>query len=220
MDNLKFWTVCASNGIVLTKEKIAMLERYAGELLYWNEKINLISRKDIDNIYERHIMHSLSILKYFEPKPKAKCLDIGTGGGLPGIPIKIAVPDIDMLMIDSIGKKIKMTDMFANHTDLKKIKAMKIRAEELAEQQEFSNYFDVIFSRAVAPTIKLIDWSKKMLKNDGKFVFLKGGDLNDEINEAKDFYKKLSVREIQIQIKGFPWFEDEAKKILICSFDK
>lgn len=220
MDLLKLWTTCASNQIVMDKEQMDQLERYAQELKYWNEKVNMISRQDIDNIYERHILHSLSILKYVDIRPKAKCLDIGTGGGLPGLPIKIALPEIDMLMIDSIGKKIKMVEMFAKHTDLRKVNAMNIRAELLAEDKNKHGYYDFIMSRAVARITKLILWSQPLLKSGGKYLFLKGGDLSEEIDEAKAQFKSLNIEEVQIDILGSEWFKSEEKKLLICTFNK
>jgi 16S rRNA (guanine527-N7)-methyltransferase len=220
MDSLKMWTICASNGIVLDKEQVEMLERYANELVYWNDKVNMISRKDTENVFERHILHSLSILKYIQPKKKAKCLDIGTGGGLPGIPIKIAHPDIYMTMIDSIGKKVKMTDMFAKHTELRNISAKKIRAEDLAKDLKNRKHYDLIFSRAVARISKLVEWSKNMLKDDGKYILLKGGELSEEIKEAKNEFRSLNIKEIQIDLMGAEWFNHENKKLLICSFDK
>lgn len=220
MDILKLWTICASNQIVLVKEQMDQLQRFADELRYWNEKVNMISRQDIDNIFERHILHSLSILKYIDIPDKAKCLDIGTGGGLPGLPLKIARPEIDMLMIDSIGKKIKVVEMFAKHTELRKVNAMKVRAEDLATDKNMNQYFGFIFSRAVARITMLISWSKPMLKPGGKYIFLKGGDLNDEIIEAKSDFKSLSIQEIDIDILGYDWFKIEGKKLLICTFDK
>lgn len=220
MDNLKLWTICATNGIMLEKEQIEMLERYSNELKYWNEKINMISRQDIDNIYERHILHSLSILKYIDLKPRAVCLDIGTGGGLPGIPIKIAVPTLDMLLIDSIAKKIKMVEMFSKHTALKKFNSRQIRAEELAQSKSHQKVYDYIFSRAVAKISKIVAWSYPILKNSGKYILLKGGDLSEEINEAKSEFNNLHIEEIQIEIMGSDWFTNEEKKLLICSFNK
>ena len=100
MTPLDFWTTCSANDIVLEKEQVDALKRYHDELIYWNAKVNMISRKDEDNVWDRHILHSLAILKYVTIRPKARVLDVGTGGGLPGIPIKIARPDLKMLLVD------------------------------------------------------------------------------------------------------------------------
>ena len=217
MDLIKLWTICSSNGIILDKKQIDDLERFANDLIYWNKKVNLISRKDESEILAKHILHSLSILKYLRIKDKAKCLDIGTGGGFPGIPLKIAKPKINMLLIDSIAKKIKITSMFAQHTGQRNIVAKTMRAEELALQKEYNNYFDFVFARAVTKTNKIVRWSEKILKNKGKIVLLKGGDLNKEIAQAKEEFPKLQIEEIQINLLGADWFKEDEKKILICS---
>ncbi len=218
MDLVKFWTICSTNSIVLSKEQLKIIERYANELKYWNSKVNLISRKDEENIFERHILHSLSILKYVDFPPKSKVLDVGTGGGLPGIPIKIANPDIDMLLVDSISKKIKMTKMFAQHTSLRKIEAICTRAEDLAKDNNYIKRYDFIISRAVAKIELIIDWTKFLAKDKAKFILLKGGDLREEINSAKMIYPKLKIDEIEINLLGEPYFLNENKKLLICYF--
>ncbi|MFH1050619.1 MAG: 16S rRNA (guanine(527)-N(7))-methyltransferase RsmG [bacterium] len=194
-----------------------LIERYRDELKYWNSKVNMISRQEEDEILEKQILHSLSILKYVDLKVKAKCLDIGTGGGLPGISLKIARQDIDMLMIDSIQKKIKMTEMFAKHTGLKKIEVFCTRAETMAEQNKYVNSFDYIFARAVKKINVVLNWIKPLLKKDGSVIFLKGGNLNEEIDEAKKYSSNLEVREVGIKINGFPWFEENEKKVIICT---
>ena len=218
MDLVKFWTICSTNSIVLSKEQLKIIERYANELKYWNSKVNLISRKDEENIFERHILHSLSILKYVDFPPKSKVLDVGTGGGLPGIPIKIANPDFDMLLVDSISKKIKMTKMFAQHTSLRKIEAICTRAEDLAKDNNYIKRYDFIISRAVAKIELIIDWTKFLAKDKAKFILLKGGDLREEINSAKMIYPKLKIDEIEINLLGEPYFLNENKKLLICYF--
>lgn len=216
MDLIKLWTICSSNGIMLEKKQMDDLERFANDLVYWNKKVNLISRKDEEEIFSKHILHSLSILKYVDIKDKAKCLDIGTGGGFPGIPLKIAKPMIYMLLIDSIGKKIKITKMLAQHTGQRNINAKTIRAEELSTQKEYNRNFDFVFARAVTRTSKILRWSEKILKKDGKIILLKGGNLNKEIDMAIEEFPKLQIEEKQIDMLGAPWFKEDEKKILIC----
>jgi 16S rRNA (guanine527-N7)-methyltransferase len=218
MDIVKFWTICSANGIILTPEQIKQFERYHRELLYWNEKVNLISRKDEDNIFERHFLHSLAILKYYKIPPKSRCLDFGTGGGLPGIPLKIACGDINMLLVDSIRKKIKITDMFVQHSEMRNVKAICCRVEELALDSKYLRSFDFIFSRAVAKLDEMIEWVIKLLKPSGTMIFLKGGDLVEEINAAKSKFPGLTIEESKIKLFGADWFEKEDKKILICEF--
>ena len=217
---IDFWTTCASNGIILEKVQVDSFERYYKELLEWNEKINLISRKDYDHILERHFLHSLSILKYVTLKDKAACLDIGTGGGFPGLPISIARPDLRMLLIDSIAKKIKTTGIFVRHTGNRYLEALRARAEDLATNDTYLNHFDYIFARAVAKTARIIEWSLPLLKPDGSIILLKGGDLAEEFEEAHKFFPQVQIKEEQIKLSGCPWFENEEKKIVVCSLEK
>ncbi len=217
MDSLEFWTICSANGIVLDREQMSNIDRFHSELITWNNRINLISRQDLDNIYERHILHSLTILKYASIAPKARCLDVGTGGGFPGIPLKIALPELRMLLVDSIAKKLKTAGMFAQHTGLRHFEAKTIRAETLADTPEYRAAFDVITARAVAPLAQLVSWVELLLKPDAQMLFLKGGDLDAEILEAKQKYPRLQVQEISLNINGTTWFKEQEKKLLVCT---
>ena len=219
MDPLEFWTICNANGILLSREQMEIFERFHDELLYWNEKVNLISRKDMDNIWIRHFMHSLSIVKANLIDPKSHCMDVGCGGGFPGIPVGIARPDVHITLVDSIAKKMKLTSMFADHTGQRNFKAVVTRMEDLATQKELRGSFDHILARAVAPISSLIQWTKPLLKSNGSYMLLKGGDLTDEINVAKQSFPGLIINEIPIKWLAVQWFETEEKKLLICSFD-
>jgi 16S rRNA (guanine527-N7)-methyltransferase len=218
MDWLEFWTICSANGIVMDKDQIDVVKRYVGELQKWNNKVNLISRKDEDNIPTKHILHSLSFLKYYQMPNKAICLDVGTGGGLPGIPISIARPDINMTLVDSISKKMKITSMLADHTGRKKLRAICSRAEDLVSDKQHRYRYDFIFARAVKRMERVLDWVKPLLKKKGKVVFYKGGDLTEEIEEAKKIFPKLFVEEKDIDIIGIDSFKKEDKKLIVCWF--
>ena len=152
----------------------------------WNSKINVISRKDIDELYTRHVLHSLGIAKIIEFRPGSKIMDVGTGGGFPGIPLAILFPEVDFYLIDVIAKKIKVVNEVAAALGLKNVKAEQKRAE-LVKQE-----FDFIVSRAVTNMPDFVNWvddkvSKKQnheLANG--ILYLKGGDLTEEL---KDFPK-------------------------------
>lgn len=213
MEFTEFWTILSVNNIVLELEQIQMFKRLEKELIYWNKHVNLISRQDEENILVRHFMHSLAILKYISLPNKARCLDFGTGGGFPGIPIKIASPEIHITLCDSIKKKIKIAEMLASHTGLRNFNFEYKRVEEIP----LKKHFDFILARAVSRTKNLIDWTLPLIKPEGKFIFLKGGDLSDEINELKKHYPNLVSETIQIDFRTCDWFLKENKKILIIS---
>jgi 16S rRNA (guanine527-N7)-methyltransferase len=172
----------------------------------------------MENIWVRHFMHSLSIVKSQLLIDKAKCLDVGCGGGFPGIPVGIARPDLSISMVDSIAKKMKLTSMFAEHTGQRNFTSYTSRMEDLAQnKQQLSNY-DYVIARAVAPITSLIQWTKPLLKKNGKYVLLKGGDLTLEKQDAITAFPNLSIEEIQIHWNGIEWFTQEDKKIIVCSF--
>jgi len=216
MNIVEFWTICSSNGIILDEKQREQIIRYEKELRYWNEKVNLISRRDTDNILEKHILHSLAILAHFEFKNKANCIDVGTGGGLPGIPLKIANPSLKFTLVDSIAKKIKMTSMFAQHTGLHGINVINARAEELAEEPMYKHKFDYFIARAVSPLQYLVEWAKPLLKSDATMVLLKGGDLEEEYNDALDRFPSLKIETKPLKLFGYDGFEKDDKKILLC----
>ncbi|MDA7569978.1 16S rRNA (guanine(527)-N(7))-methyltransferase RsmG [Flavobacteriaceae bacterium] len=147
----------------------------------WNSKINVISRKDINFFYERHLLHSLGIAKVLQFLPNAKILDVGTGGGFPGIPLAILFPQTHFFLIDSIGKKIKVVEEVIAALDLKNISVSKIRAEN------FNQKVDFVVSRAVTKMDIFVPWVKKNIRSTHKhcikngILYLKGGDLTQEL---------------------------------------
>lgn len=152
----------------------------------WNEQINVISRKDIDNFYERHVLHSLAIAAVCNFNPGARVLDIGTGGGFPGIPLAIFFPDVQFTLVDSIGKKIKVVQAVAEAVGLQNVQAFHSRVEDLKVPA-----FDFAVSRAVAPLGTLWQWAKPHLRVGRQsaeygngLICLKGGDLVQEFAES------------------------------------
>ena len=151
----------------------------------WNAKINVISRKDIDNLYLNHVLHSLGIAKLTSFKPGSHILDVGTGGGFPGIPLAILFPDVQFHLVDSIGKKITVVKNVAEGAGLKNIRAEQIRAEQVKGE------YDFIVSRAVTRLKEFYGWIHRKVKKESKhslyngILYLKGGDLDDELAELK-----------------------------------
>ena len=151
----------------------------------WNEQINVISRKDIDSLYEKHVLHSLSIAATFDFTAGMEIIDLGTGGGFPGIPLAIFFPQVCFHLVDSIGKKLKVVDAVATGIGLKNVSTQHSRIEDIKNRK-----FDFVVSRAVAPLKDLWNWSKPLLKIKTQSDFtpgllsLKGGDLTNEIQES------------------------------------
>ncbi len=167
---------------------------------YWNNQINVISRKDIDLLFERHVLHSLGIAKVISFLPGENVLDVGTGGGFPGIPLAIMFPDTQFYLVDSIGKKIKVVHEVAKAIGLKNLKADHIRAEQVPSK------FDFVISRAVTQLKDFYPWVKgKFTKTSQNTIpngilYLKGGDLQQEITESG-----LAVKQFHLK----DYFEEE-----------
>lgn len=151
----------------------------------WNDKINVISRKDIDNLYTNHILHSLGIAKVMAFKPGASVLDVGTGGGFPGIPLAILFPETNFHLVDSINKKITVVNEVAKGAGLKNVKGEWVRAEQVKGK------YDFIVSRAVTRIREFYGWVNQKVKEesihdlDNGILYLKGGDLEEELGELK-----------------------------------
>ena len=161
----------------------------------WNSKINVISRKDLDQFYVHHVLHSMAIAKVIQFKKGTHVLDVGTGGGFPLIPLAITFPEVHFLGIDSIGKKVKVVEEISKSLGLKNVKTSQIRAEDVDGQ------FDFIVSRAVTRSKRFISWVdhkiKKQSLNELKngFIFLKGGDLSEELKEVNGKYKEYQIQD-------------------------
>lgn len=162
----------------LQKEQFTQLKPLYEE---WNAQINVISRKDLDRLYERHILHSLSIAKFISFTKDSRLMDLGCGGGFPGIPLAILFPQVSFTLIDSIGKKIKVVNEISNAIGLQNIEAYHMRAEEV------KGTFDFVLTRAVAPMVDLVKWTRKKYSKpcnhefDNGIIALKGGDLTTEL---------------------------------------
>ncbi len=162
-----------------TLEKLQVFSKH---LLKWNEVVNLISRKDSEQIFERHILHSLAIAKFISFNSGSRIMDLGTGGGFPGLLLAIIYPEVNFVLVDSIAKKIRVVDDIRDKMELTNVEALCSRAESIDGQ------FDFVVTRAVAPLIKLNGWVKEMISPEHKhslkngIIALKGGDLNAELS--------------------------------------
>ncbi|MGB0457514.1 MAG: 16S rRNA (guanine(527)-N(7))-methyltransferase RsmG [Chitinophagales bacterium] len=184
----------------LSKDQLDQFNQLSAEFIDWNSQINMVSRKDTDHLLERHILHSLSLQFIVDFTSYEHVLDIGTGGGFPGIPLAIMFPETQFYLVDSIGKKIKVVQELAKSLGLQNVSATHQRAESLTEK------VDLVVSRAVARTAKLESWSKGKFKGKPRFAFLKGGDLREEIEEARLQYSISPIH----QYIDLPFFETKA----------
>jgi len=179
----------------LTEKQVGQLSQLQTLYADWNEKINVVSRKDIDNLAERHVLHSLAVAKYITFTDNTSILDLGCGGGFPGIPLAILFPNANFHLVDSVRKKLTVVDAVADAIGLSNIRTNHSRVEDLKEEVDF------VVVRAVAKLQKLLEWSRHLIKQTHKnglpngFICLKGGDLK---NEIKDVSKHNYVEQIPI----------------------
>ena len=177
----------------LSSEQIEQFTALESLYSHWNEQINVISRKDIENFYERHVLHSLGIAKVVQFKPNTKVLDVGTGGGFPGIPLAILFPEAKFTLVDSIGKKIKVVQGVSESLGLTNVTALNVRAEDVDQDFEF------IISRAVTRITPFYYWVKNKVSPNhfhtlrNGLICLKGGDLTEELVELGKKHKVFEL---------------------------
>ena len=191
--------LCITNTDVL----ISQFEKYEEFLLCWNKKLNLVSRKTTS--IEELILNSIFFLTKYKLNGNESIIDIGTGGGFPGIPLKILYPDMKITLLDSIKKKVKALDDIIVNMNFKETKAVRSRAEDLSKEQDYNKKYDIVISKTVATIDKLYEWGNVFLNENGKMICIKGGDISDEL----DKFKKKNPH-IRYEIISFT-FDDEYK---------
>jgi 16S rRNA (guanine527-N7)-methyltransferase len=198
----------------LTEDQKSKFEQLYAVYKEWNDQINVVSRKDFDSFYEKHVLHSLGIAKVINFQPGSEILDVGTGGGFPGIPLAILFPESDFFLVDSIGKKIKVVNGVKEALGLTNVFAGQKRAEELKQQ------FDFVVSRAVTQMPKFIPWVQDKFKPKGVngypngILYLKGGDLTEELKGVNRYMEIMDLSD---------FFEEEffeTKKVVYVRMKK
>jgi 16S rRNA (guanine527-N7)-methyltransferase len=241
MDSISFRTICAQNGLRLDDNQIQLIEGYVTRLLEWNKKINVISRRDEENIWTRHILHCLGPLFRLEVPNGVKVLDLGTGGGLPGVVLKIARPDITFTLLDSTQKKINVVKDIIDALNLAGIEAIWGRAEELGKQREHEGHYNIVVARAVAPLKDLVHWSRPFLtkaitetdrggQGEGAppkkripgpaLVAFKGGDLEGEIGQIQKLPGIRTITTLDLTLTGSAQLDDRDKKIVVVEYEQ
>lgn len=191
----------------LSTQQLQKFEEMQPVYAEWNEKINVISRKDMDAFYERHVLHSLSIAAFFRFQSGQNVIDLGTGGGFPGLPLAIFFPETNFTLVDSTGKKIQVVKNAIEKLSVKNANALHLRAEAFKHK----GTFNTIVTRAVAPMEKLVHWSRPLLKRkpDHKgpygILALKGGSLDNELEQFKNACRVYAIK----NEFNLPWFDEK-----------
>lgn len=230
-------TILLKNDLAVSDEQLSLLERYVEILLDWNKKINLISRKDAEHVWENHILHSLSVLFRADLPHDVTALDLGTGGGLPGIPLKILMPGIRMTLLDSIQKKVAAVRDMVDRLSIAGVTTVCGRAEEVGKQADHRQKYDLVLARGVAPLPDLIKYARLFLKHesglpggagkgeDGRermrlpaLLAFKGGVLGEELAKAKRRGSVKSIRTVDLVFRGSEEISLSEKKIVVVEF--
>lgn len=240
VDQPKMWirTTCRANGLTVDDSQLDLLERYVRELLDANKELNLISRKDEEHVWDRHILHSISILFMFSFPLNARVVDVGSGGGLPGIPLKIMRPDLHMTLVDATRKKIGAASKILQLLDIKGVAAIWGRVEETARTSEAANTYDFAVARGVAPLAHLIQWLQPLLTTASSqppatvidvrrrpmdltppaLIAMKGGEIGDEVRKAERLKRSKEISQYSLNIRGVVPAGFEDKKIVLVRF--
>jgi 16S rRNA (guanine(527)-N(7))-methyltransferase RsmG len=235
-----FVSICAANGLILSDKQAAEFENYLRLLLSWNSRVNLISRKDEANFYSHHALNCVSFLFAHRLNPDAKILDLGTGGGLPGIPLKIIYPSLNLTLIDSIAKKTAVIADMVHQMGLENVEILTGRAEELAKSPELRGKFDYVITRAAGRLDEVAKWSRGFLSKipfsgkcfepvgdkmmpigiipSGTLIVLKGGAIDDELRAARKIKFVDSIEVSDITFNGMGELENKDKKIILVKY--
>jgi len=225
-----FVSVCRINGLELNQSQTELFGEYARLLQTWNGRLNLISRKDESNIFPNHLLHSVSVILGTRIISDANVVDIGTGGGLPGVPLKIALPQLKVTLVDSIKKKTAALEDIVNNLGLTDTEVVTGRAEELSRTREFQGRFDYVVSRAAGKLADVVKWSHGFIKESdaadpdllpgGNVIILKGGEISEELKHTGrlKFVGHIDVKEINLE--GVNDVDFGGKKIVLVKIKK
>ncbi len=210
--------ILQQNGVLITDSQWDLLKQWHDLLIQQNQKLNLISRKDTDRIWEKHLLHCFALLACRSLPEGSEVCDFGTGGGLPGIPLAIIRPDSRFTLIDSIGKKIHAVQTILADLQLSNVEAVLGRGEDLGKQRKYSRRFSVFTAKAVAPLKSLEFWTRHLRKKKAVLHAYKGGDLGEEIQEVMSYPYIRHIEETLLALDGYPLLAEDQKKIVTLDF--
>jgi len=228
---VEFARICRINGLSLDELQIRRFQTLVDGLLEWNSKVNVISRRDHGNPWFVHLLHCVAPLFYIDIPHYAGVLDLGSGGGLPGLPLAIIRPDLRIVLVDSIKKKTAVIEDLVERLGLSGVSVVTARVEALAHDITAVNHFDFVVARAVGPLVDLIRWSRPLLNHSvrssdptlsskrpmlrsGSLVALKGGDLSSEIEDARRSFPGIAITVINMTFDGSLEIGLEDKKVV------
>ncbi|MEW6510411.1 MAG: 16S rRNA (guanine(527)-N(7))-methyltransferase RsmG [Bacteroidota bacterium] len=213
-------TICRRENLLLTDGELDQLAAYVDALLDWNKRVNLISRRDVENIWFSQILHCLSLLFYVDLPDGLQVLDLGSGGGLPGIPLAISRPGLRVTLLDSIRKKTQAVKSIRDTLGLANVNVVMARAEEWGARLKPAERFDLVIARAVAPLADIVRWARPLLRSGftPQLIAYKGGDLSAEVAQAKLKGRVSSIKEVPVAFEGSLEIGLEEKKLVLVNF--
>jgi len=232
-DEIWIRTIAQKNGLSITDIQFQRLGAYVELLKRWNQSVNLISRKDVDRIWSNHILLSIAFLFKIDFASGCRVLDLGTGGGLPGIPLSILRPDVSFVLLDSINKKIKAVEDIVQSLQLQNASVVCSRAEDINTRRGYANSFDAVIARAVAGLEDLVKWGMPFLRVTGSanmisfkqgketvsfaqaLVALKGGDLTAEMEKTARRYPGIKFRSTDLVLNGNDVLQNSERKFIL-----
>jgi 16S rRNA (guanine527-N7)-methyltransferase len=210
--------VCLENGLNISDSQWQLLEKWAALLLEVNQKVNLISRKETEFLWEKQILPCLALLIFRKFGLDADVCDFGTGGGLPGMPLAIVRPDLRLTLLDSRHKKIEVVQQMIERLKLSNAQAVLGRGEELGKQRPWRQRFPLLTARAVAPLIDLVRWTADLRKAESVLHIYKGGEIKEEVFALSKKISGVRVNKSLMVLKGYPKFAENQKYIISLDF--
>ena len=210
--------ICLENGLDISDSQWQLLEKWAALLLEVNQKVNLISRKETEFLWEKQILPCLALLIFRKFSLDADVCDFGTGGGLPGMPLAIVRPDLRLTLLDSRHKKIEVVQQMIESLKLSNAQAVLGRGEELGKQRPWRQRFPLLTARAVAPLIDLVRWTADLRKAESVLHIYKGGEIKEEVFALSKKISGVRVNKSLMVLKGYPKFAENQKYIISLEF--